>query len=541
MERFICVHGHFYQPPREDPWLGYVERQQSAYPYRDWNERITAECYGPNGSAAQADPSNYARMSFNFGPTLLAWLECNAPEVYQAVLAADRQGQHLFSGHGPAIAQAYNHMVLPLANRRDRYTQVLWGIRDFQHRFGRMPEGMWLPEMAVDVEILDVLAQLGIRFTILSPYQARLVRRVGNNGSAFPADLAWRDVTGGRIDPSTAYLHRLPSGRSIALFFADGPISAGVAFGELLSSGERLARGLAAGFAAGRSWPQLVSVATCGETYGHHHRAGYAALAQALDYIKAHRLARLTNYAEYLALHPPMHEVRVFEGSSWSCAHGVERWRAGCGCLQAQQGQGWRAPLREAFDWLRDTLAPVYERQASAFLKDPWAARNDYISVFLDRSRESVEEFFLWHAVRQLTEEEKATVLGLLELQRHLMLMYTSCGWSSSDLTASETVQVIRYAGKAVQLAQDVCGKDLEARFLSLLERAASGHGDGRSLYNRYVRPFKARNGFRAASTGLRYIIQRRFLAAGERLAENGQAPAPSHGQAQPAPTGAKS
>ncbi len=456
MERYICIHGHFYQPPREHPWLGYVERQHSAHPYRDWNERITAECYGPNSSATTTALSTCARMSFTFGPTLLAWLESNAPDVYQSILAADQQGLRLFSGHGSAIAQAYNHVVLPLASRRDRYTQVTWGIRDFQHRFGRMPEGMWLPEMAVDVETLDVLAQLGLRFTILSPHQARLARPIGNASAGLWDGRAWRDVSGGRIDPSTAYLHRLPSGRSIALFFADGPISAGVAFGGLLSSGERLARGLMAGFASGRSWPQLVNVATCGETFGHHHRSGYMALAQALDYIKAHRLARLTNYGEYLSIHPPTHEVQIFESSSWNCAHGVERWRAGCSCLEEQQGRGWRGPLREAFDWLRDTLAPVYERQASSLLKDPWAARNDYISVLLDRSRGNVEEFFARHAARELTEAEKATALSLLELQRHLMLMYTSCGWSSSDLMAPETIQVVRYAGRAVQLAQEV-------------------------------------------------------------------------------------
>ena len=343
-ERYICIHGHFYQPPRENPWLEAIEAQDSAYPYHDWNQCITAECYEPNTVSRILDSddriikivNNYAKISFNVGPTLPAWIKDNAAEVYEAILAADRESMSLFSRHGSALAQAYNHTILPLANRRDKYTQILWGIRDFEHRFARKPKGLWLPEAAVDSESLEILAELGIQFTILAPTQARRVRRIGGRN--------WRDVEGGGIDPTMAYLQRLPSGRSITLFFYDGPISRAVAFEALLSRGETFAHRLVGAFSDQRTWPQLVHVATDGETYGHHHRHGDMALAFALDYIERDELARLTNYSQYLETHPPTHSVEIFENTSWSCAHGVERWRSDCGCHtggQAGWNQGW--------------------------------------------------------------------------------------------------------------------------------------------------------------------------------------------------------
>ncbi|MGB7031206.1 MAG: glycoside hydrolase, partial [Syntrophobacteria bacterium] len=321
MERYICIHGHFYQPPRENPWLEVIEQQDEAHPYHDWNERITAECYAPNSTARILDQqgriekivNNYARISFNFGPTLLSWLEVNDPEVYGAIVEADRQSQHIYSGHGSALAQAYNHMILPLANRRDKYTQVLWGIRDFQYRFGREPEGMWLPETAVDLESLEILAELEIRFTILAPRQALRVKQLHGG--------EWVDVGRERIDPTMAYTLRLPSGRTIAIFFYNGPMSRAVAFERVLKDGEAFARRLLDGFSDERNWPQLSHIATDGETYGHHHRFGDMALAFVLNYIETKELARLTNYGEYLALHPPTHEVEIFENSSWSCSH----------------------------------------------------------------------------------------------------------------------------------------------------------------------------------------------------------------------------
>ena len=495
MDRFLCIHCHFYQPPRENPWLEAVELQDSAYPYHDWNERITAECYAPNSASRILDGSNrivkivnnYSRISFNFGPTLLSWLEESAPETYQAILDADRESQRNFSGHGSAIAQAYNHMILPLANRRDKYTQVLWGIRDFEHRFGREPEGMWLPETAVDIETLDVLAELGIRYTILAPHQARQVRRIGGT--------RYRNVEGARIDPTRAYVMRLPSGRTMNLFFYDGPISRAVAFEGLLSNGETFSQRLLSGFSDQRDWPQLMHISTDGETYGHHHAHGDMALAYALDHIESRGLAKITNYGEYLEKFPPTHEVQIVENSSWSCVHGVERWRSDCGCNSGMKpgwGQHWRAPLRNALDWLRDSLVEPYQRTASELLKDPWAARDDYINVVLDRDLENVDLFLARHLARPITPDEKVRVLKLLEMQRHLLLMYTSCGWFFDELSGIETVQVIEYAGRAIQLAQDVFGDHTEQNFLAKISEAHSNvpaYGNGADIYERWVKP----------------------------------------------------
>ncbi|HEX8153184.1 MAG TPA: DUF3536 domain-containing protein [Thermoanaerobaculia bacterium] len=484
--RFICIHGHFYQPPRENPWLDAVETQDSAHPWHDWNERITVECYEPNATSRILDENdrirwivnNYSSISFNFGPTLLSWLEQHEPRTYAAILEADRLSIERFAGHGCAIAQAYNHIILPLANARDRRTQVRWGIRDFESRFGRKPEGMWLPETAVDVASLEALAAEGIVFTILEPGQVARCREIG----------ATEWSTGG-IDPTRAYLCNLPSGRSINLFFYDGPISRGVAFENLLARGENLAHRLNGAFSASRRHPQLVNIATDGETYGHHHRFGDMALAYALRYIEDHELARITNYGQFLELHPPEHEVEVAEGTSWSCSHGIERWRSDCGChTGALPGwnQQWRAPLRASLDWLRNEAAAIFEREGARLLHDPWAARDAYIEVVLDR--DAAGDFLARHAK---TVDAVAT-LELLELQRNAMLMYTSCGWFFNDLSGIETVQVLQYAGRVIQLAEKLSGTNLEPQFLERLAAAQSniaGHGTGLQIYERDVRP----------------------------------------------------
>lgn len=493
--RYICIHGHFYQPPRENPWVETVGVEESARPYRNWNERITAECYAPNAAAPILDEggqvakriNNYARISFNVGPTLFAWMEQEAPETYRAILDADRESRKRYSGHGSAMAQAYNHMILPLANRRDKRTQVLWGMRDFEHRFGRAPEGMWLPETAVDLETLDVLAEAGIRFTILAPHQARRVRRTGEN--------RWREFPSAAMDTRGPYLQKLPSGRSIAVFFYDAAISNAIAFDGLLRSGEALVQRLLSAFGPPEAGPQLVHVATDGETYGHHHRFGEMALAYALDRIESGGEARLTNYGEFLERHPPADQVEIRERTSWSCVHGVERWRSDCGCRTGGEPgwtQAWRAPLRHALDWLRDTLAPRYELEAARLLRDPWAARDDYIAVMLDRSRQSVQAFFARHAVRSLSHVEKVRALQLLELQRHALLMYTSCGWFFSDLARIETLQILEYAARAVELAEQLFGPGIESRFLERLARARSNRrelGNGRRIYREMVMP----------------------------------------------------
>lgn len=494
MERFICIHGHFYQPPRENPWLEAVEIQDSARPYHDWNERVVAECYAPNSASRILDVdgrivdivSNYAKISFNFGPTLLSWMEACSPGLYQAILDADRQSIEWRSGHGAAMSQVYNHMIMPLAHPRDKRTQVIWGIRDFEHRFNRFPEGMWLPETAVDLESLDVLAEQGIKFTVLAPRQAARTREIGDD--------EWQDVGDG-IDPTRAYLCRLPSGREITLFFYDGPISQAVAFEKLLVSGEAFADRLMEGFSEDRDWAQLFNIATDGETYGHHSNFGDMALAAALHHIEENNMARLTNYAEYLSLHPATQEVEIHENSSWSCYHGVERWRSNCGCNSGGHGgwnQEWRAPLRAALDWLRDELAVRHEETGGKYLKDPWAARDAYIDVVLDRSEENRERLFREHAVKTLNDKEKIKVFKLLEIQRHAMLMYTSCGWFFDELSGIETVQVIEYAGRALQLAEELHGQGLQEGFLERLQHAKSNipeHENAATIYRKWVLP----------------------------------------------------
>jgi alpha-amylase/alpha-mannosidase (GH57 family) len=487
MQRYLCIHGHFYQPPRENPWLEAVEVQDSAYPYHDWNERVTAECYAPNAKSRILDGerriesivNNYAQISFNFGPTLLAWLEQKKPEVYRSILEADELSRQRFSGHGSALAQGYNHIILPLANTRDKRTQILWGLADFERRFGRAAEGMWLPETAVDLESLDLMAEAGVRFTVLEPHQAR-----------------WRDVEGVRIDPTQPYEVTLPSGRRIAVFFYDGAISRAVAFEGLLESGERFAGRLMSAVPAEPERDRLINIATDGETYGHHHRYGEMALSYALHHIEANGWAKLTNYGEYLELHPPDHEVEIVENTSWSCVHGVGRWREDCGCHTGGRpgsSQAWRAPLRQALDWLRDELAPRYEAAAGELFRDPWAARDGYVEVLFDRSPESVTAFLGRHAAGPPPEgADRVRALRLLELQRHAMLMYTSCGWFFHDLAGIETVQVLRYAGRVVQLAEQLFEEPVEEPFLRLLEGAKSNEpqaGSGRDLYEKLVRP----------------------------------------------------
>jgi hypothetical protein len=495
MKRFICIHGHFYQPPRENPWLETVETEDSAYPFHDWNERITAECYAPNMASRILDNSgfltgvrnNYSRISFNFGPTLLSWLEREAPDVYKAVLQADKDSMERFSGHGAAIAQVYNHLIMPLANERDRRTQVVWGIRDFERRFGRRPEGMWLAETAADTPSLEALAEQGIRFTILAPRQAEKTRRIG--------DRDWRDVSGERVDTTRPYLCRLPSGREITLFFYDGAVSRDVAFNHLLNDGRVFAERLLSAAPMNVGHDALAHIATDGETYGHHHRFGDMALASALDTIERDRSVELTIYGEFLDSHPPEFEAQIAESSSWSCVHGVERWRADCGChtgAHPEWNQRWRAPLRQTMDWLRDAIDPLYETACFGLLNSPWLARDDYIDVVLDRSPGSFDRFLATHAVGELRGGERERAIKLMELQRHLLLMYTSCGWFFDEISAIEPVQVIEYAARAAQLARELFGVDFEPELLDRLYAAKSNireHADGKEIYIRRVQP----------------------------------------------------
>ncbi len=495
MKRYICIHGHFYQPPRENPWLEAIEIQDSAYPFHDWNERITAECYAPNALSRILDPqlriakilNNYARISFDVGPTLLSWMENKAPEVYAAIIEADRISRKTFSGHGSAMAQIYNHMIMPLASRRQKATQAWWAVRDFEHRFGRLPEGMWLPETAVDVDTLETLAELDIKFTILAPHQAKSWRRTG--------DREWVNASGRPIDTRMPYLAPLPSGRSIVLFFYDAGISRGVAFERLLDSGDNFAGRLLGAFSQPAGGAQLVNIATDGETYGHHHRYGEMALAYAIRQIDSSDYATLTSYGEYLERFPPTHEVEIRENTAWSCSHGVERWRNNCGCSVSHfsgWNQEWRAPMRLSLDWLESEISSRYEQSGKEYLRDSWKAQDDYIEAVLDRSPQSLELFLDRHAVRPLRHDERVLVLRLLEMRRYSMLMFTSCGWFFDDISGIEAVQNLLYAARAVQLAEQVFGINLEDGFLERLQQARSNIPEqlnGQQIYETRIRP----------------------------------------------------
>ncbi len=495
-QKYICIHGHFYQPPRENAWLEVIEPQESAAPFHDWNERINFECYATNAVARILDSdhkivrilNNYSRISFNFGATLLSWMEKQDPETYRLIQEADRESQKRFNGHGSAVAQVHGHLILPLANQNDRITQVYWGLRDFEHRFGRTPEGMWLAETAVNTESLEALADYGIKYTILAPRQAKAFRSIQGGD--------WIGIVNENIDTRRPYLCRLPSGKTIALFFYNGNVSQAVAFEGLLNSGKAFAQRILGGFDHNSIEPQLVHLATDGESYGHHHRLGEMALADCLNRIEEKSDAKLTNYGEYLEMFPPQYEIQIHENSSWSCVHGIERWRSNCGCNAGsgygQWHQNWRGPLRYALNWLRDELIPVYEKLASQYVADPWAVRNEYISVLIDRSEENIEVFIDKHAKRKLIKKERVHLFRLLEMQRNAILMYSSCGWFFDEISGLETTQILQYACRAVHYAKQVANLDLEEEFSFRLSQAPSNlpqYGDGSGVYEKNVKP----------------------------------------------------
>ena len=502
VKKFVCVHGHFYQPPRENAWLEAIEAQDSAAPFHDWNVRINHECYAANGSARILNArneivrivNNYSRMSFNFGPTLLQWMEHAAPLTYRKILEADQRSRDRFGGHGSAMAQVYNHIILPLAPRQDQITQIRWGIADFQHRFGRMPEGMWLAETAVDLESLDLLAQHGIRFTVLAPNQCARVRALESEKDVDAP--VWRDTPDASVDATQPYLVRTSPGRSIAVFFYNGPASRAVAFEKLLNDGGNFARRLLGGFRQDGRAAQLSHIATDGESYGHHHRHGDMALAYALERIENDSDAKLTNYGEFLEMFPPTSEAEIHEETSWSCAHGVERWRSDCGCNGGGQpggNQKWRGPLRDALDGLRDRVRPLWKASAAEVFLDADRARDTYIRVILDRSPETVEAFFLAQARHSLSSDQRIQAMKLLEMERHIQLMYTSCGWFFDEISGIETVQVIAYAGRVVQLARQLfagAAAEIETEFLrglSLAESNIPAHQNGAEIYRKQV------------------------------------------------------
>jgi alpha-amylase/alpha-mannosidase (GH57 family) len=496
----LIIHGHFYQPPRENPWTGIVEAEPSAAPFHDWNEQVYSECYQPNAFARIDEPetgdelivNNYARISFNFGPTLLTWLARDHPDTYTRITEADRESANSRAGHGNAIAQAYGHAILPLCNERDRRTQIRWGIADFRYRFGRDPEAMWLPETACNDAVMSALIDEGLRFLILAPHQAARVRAFGEE--------QWQDVSEQSLDTSVAYRfsHGDGSTRSIAVFFYDGPTSRAIAFEGLLRSSRELVNG----FEHGRKGAgDLVNLATDGETYGHHFKFGDVCLANALEVEAPGRGFEITNYGEYLDRHPPAFEVEIDNGldrtgTSWSCPHGVGRWIRDCGCHtggEAGWNQAWRTRLREALDFLRDENAVHFEGARGKLFLDPWQARDDSSALILDQYH-SREQFLYDHAGRWLSSEDQWRALAFLELQRMALLMYTSCGWFFHDISGIETIQILKYAGRTIDLMEQLSLPPARDRFLGILAEAKSNKpemGSGADIYYRFVEPLK--------------------------------------------------
>jgi len=495
----LIVHGHFYQPPRENPWTGVVDAEPSATPFHDWNERVHFECYRANAfvRVGEAGPdeqfiNNYAHLSFNFGPTLLSWLERYHVYTYARVLEADRESIVTRSGHGNAIAQAYGHAILPLCNDRDLRTQIRWGLADFRYRFGRDAEAMWLPETACNDRVMSALTEEGMRFVILAPNQAGRVKAV--SAGITPADRADHASS-----PDTGvpyrWSHPDDAGRSMAVFFYDGPTSRAIAFEKLLRSSRELVDAFARSIGAG----PLLNIATDGETYGHHFKFGDLCLAHALNKEAPARGLQVTNYGEYLDSHQPTFEVELNngpdgEGTSWSCAHGVGRWIRDCGCQTGGEpgwNQKWRTALRAALDFLRDQNVPYFEATRNELFTFPWVARDECISLILDPVA-SREEFLLAQAGRWLPGDQQTRALSYLELQRMLLLMYTSCGWFFNDISGIETIQILKYAARAIDLMDQLGLPSIRGPFLEILAEAKSNRADlgtGADIFRQSVEP----------------------------------------------------
>jgi alpha-amylase/alpha-mannosidase (GH57 family) len=506
----LIIHGHFYQPPRENPWTGIVEAEPSAAPFHDWNERIHFECYRANAfvRVGEAGPdeqfvNNYAHVSFNFGPTLLNWLERYHPYTYARILEADRNSALARQRHGNAIAQAFGHAILPLCNERDLLTQIRWGLADFRYRFRREAESIWLPETACNDSVMSALVAAGLRYVILAPNQAARIRTLTDSnpstasGNSEDAQASWRNVDENTIDTSIPYrwVHPGDPTKSIAVFFYDGRTSRAIAFEKLLSSSSELVDS----FARSADDGEMINIATDGETYGHHFKFGDLCLAHALTAEAPKRGFQVTNYGEHLDKHSPVIDVEINngpngEGTSWSCAHGVGRWIRDCGCQtggEAGWNQQWRMPLRAALDFLRDENVPHFEATRSELFTFPWVARDESITLVLD-SVASREEFLFAHAGRWLSAEQQTRALTYLELQRMLLLMYTSCGWFFNDISGIETIQILKYAARAIDLMDELGLPSVRDRFLELLAKAKSNRpemGTGVDIYRRYVEP----------------------------------------------------
>jgi alpha-amylase/alpha-mannosidase (GH57 family) len=515
----ICIHGHFYQPPRENPWLETIELQESAHPYHNWNEKISAECYSQNSFSRILNPdkkirkvmNNYSYISFNIGPTLIGWLKKFDPETYLAILEADKISQKRFSGHGSAIAQIYNHIIMPLASRRDKITQVKWGISDFILHFGRFPEGMWLSETAVDIETLEILAENNIKFVILAEHQAKAVKPLESE--------TWYTLKPHEVDTTRPYLCKLPSGNQINVFLYNGSIAHAVGFGTLLNDGKAFAERLVQAGKDGKA-ERLVNIATDGETFGHHHKFGDMALAFALDYLETTKIGKITIYGEFLEKNPPQNEIQIHERSSWSCPHGVKRWYQNCGCNSGKQpgwNQKWREPLRLGLDWLRDEINTNLEKYVVPDFKDFWRARDEYIQVISTRNLIYIDSFMSSHLHDSSDKSKYSFYIQIMEIQRLLLLMYTSCGWFFDDIGSIETIQILRYSIRAIELYEKFYPEKLHNRFNELIGLGISNvpdKKDGMHLIKTDILPGKA-DSLRA---GVHFVISLFYFGSLEKI-----------------------
>lgn len=489
MNKKLCIHGHFYQPPREDSWFGKIFVERSAAPMRHWNARITRESYAPlawarrlDGQGRIADLMNcYEWISFNVGPTLMLWLERQEPELLERILEADRLSLARW-GHGNAIAQVFHHIILPLASELDKELEIEWALADFRRRFGRETEGIWLSECAVDIATLEAVAARGIKFVVLSPHQAKIVRENGEE----------RHVNASSLNYGIPYNIKLPSGKSVAAFFYEAALAQSVAFDGLLSDGEKFWQKIRTVAEAMPSENSLLTLATDGETYGHHFKFGEMALAYVLSQGYAGRdNIELTNFGAYLAAHSPTAEVVLHEPSSWSCAHGVERWRGNCGCSTGGHGgwnQEWRAPLREALNFLKNNVDAYFFESGKKIFKDPRAALLDYGQVLVNRAAR--KDFLKKHFKCDKKHEGKGWFL--LRMQESALASLASCAWFFDDVSRIEPVNAMSFALLTMEIMQRTGGPDIQEEFARILDGARSNvpeEGTGKDIFEKRVLP----------------------------------------------------